>query len=106
MLFDPTMPQDGLILRGEALIIPLSERGKVLESIHEGHLGISKCQLPDSVFTGLVSMPTSGRWLKHAQHANDTTHRNHDNHSNPPQHLNDHGNTWELTTSVLTDPSI
>ena len=36
--------EDGLILCGEALIIPLSERGKVLESIHEGHLGISKCQ--------------------------------------------------------------
>ena len=36
--------EDGLILRREALIIPLSERGKVLESIHEGHLGISKCQ--------------------------------------------------------------
>ena len=36
--------EDGLILCGEALIIPLSERGKVLESIHDGHLGISKCQ--------------------------------------------------------------
>ena len=36
--------EDGLILHGEALIIPPSERGKVLESINEGHLGISKCQ--------------------------------------------------------------
>ena len=36
--------EDGLILRREALIILPSERGKVLESIHKGHLGISKCQ--------------------------------------------------------------
>ena len=36
--------EDGLILWGEALIIPPSEREKVLISIHEGHLGISKSQ--------------------------------------------------------------
>ena len=38
--------EDGLILRGEALIIPPSERGKVLESIHEGHLGIFQMPVP------------------------------------------------------------
>ena len=36
--------EDGLILWGEALIIPPPEREKVLASIHEGHMGISKCQ--------------------------------------------------------------
>ena len=36
--------EDGIILHGEALIIPPSERDKVLQSIHEGHQGISKCQ--------------------------------------------------------------
>ena len=36
--------EDGLILQGEAVIIPLSEREKILQVIHEGHMGTSKCQ--------------------------------------------------------------
>ena len=36
--------EDGIILHGEALVIPPLERDKVLQSIHEGHQGISKCQ--------------------------------------------------------------
>ena len=36
--------EDGIILHGEALVTFLSERDKVLQSIHEGHQGISKCQ--------------------------------------------------------------
>ena len=36
--------EDGLILWGEALIIPLSEREKIIQAICEGHMGISKCQ--------------------------------------------------------------
>ena len=36
--------EDGIILCGEALVIPPSERDKVLLSIHKGHQGISKCQ--------------------------------------------------------------
>ena len=36
--------EDGIILCGEALTIPPLERDKVLQSIHEGHQGISKCQ--------------------------------------------------------------
>ena len=36
--------EDGLILWDEALIIPPSEREKILQAIHEGHMGISKCQ--------------------------------------------------------------
>ena len=41
---DTITVEDGLILQGEALIIPLSEREKILQAIHEGHIGISKCQ--------------------------------------------------------------
>ena len=40
---DSLTVEDGLILRGEAIIVPPGER-KVLEQIHQGHLGTSKCQ--------------------------------------------------------------
>ena len=36
--------EDDPILWGEALIISLSEREKILQAIHKGHMGISKCQ--------------------------------------------------------------
>ena len=39
--------EDGLILKGEALIIPpleRVEREKILQAIHKGHMGITKCQ--------------------------------------------------------------
>ena len=44
--------ENGLITKGARLIIPSTLRRKVLEQIHEGHLGIEKCMLKarDSVF--------------------------------------------------------
>ena len=36
--------EDGFILKGEAFVIPLIEREKILDKIHEGHQGITKCQ--------------------------------------------------------------
>ena len=41
---DSLTVEDGLILCGEAIIVPPGERKKVLEQIHQGHLGTSKCQ--------------------------------------------------------------
>ena len=35
---------DSLILLGDCLVIPASRQTKVLQSIHEGHLGIEKCK--------------------------------------------------------------
>ena len=44
--------ESGLITKGARLVIPSTLRRKVLEQIHEGHLGIEKCMLKarDSVF--------------------------------------------------------
>ena len=44
--------ENGLITKGARLIIPSTLRRKVLEQIHEGHLGVEKCMLKarDSVF--------------------------------------------------------
>ena len=37
--------ENGLITKGARLVIPSTLRSKVLEQIHEGHLGIEKCML-------------------------------------------------------------
>ena len=44
--------ENGLVTKGARLVIPYTLRSKVLEQIHEGHLGIEKCMLKvrDSVF--------------------------------------------------------
>ena len=44
--------EDRLVTKGARLFIPSTLRKKVLEQIHEGHLGIEKCMLKarDSVF--------------------------------------------------------
>ena len=44
--------ENGLITKGARLMIPSTLRSKVLEQIHEGHMGIEKCMLKarDSVF--------------------------------------------------------
>ena len=41
---DSLAVEDGLVLCGEAIIVPPGERKKVLEQIYQGHLGTSKCQ--------------------------------------------------------------
>ena len=37
--------EDGLVLHGEALIIPLSERERILQQLHQFHQGTTKAQL-------------------------------------------------------------
>ena len=49
--------ENGLITKGARLLIPSTLRKKVLEQIHDGHLGIEKCMLKarDSVFWPSIS---------------------------------------------------
>ena len=39
------MIEDGLILKGTRIIIPDEKREEILKQIHEGHLGLNKCQM-------------------------------------------------------------
>ena len=52
--------EDRLVTKGARLLIPSTLRKKVLEQIHEGHLGIEKCMLKarDSVFWPGISNDT------------------------------------------------
>ena len=37
--------EDGLILKGTRIVIPNKKHEVVLKLIHEGHLGLNKCEL-------------------------------------------------------------
>ena len=91
--------EDGLILK-EKLSLFHHWKGRKYYKLYTKDTweSPSASTMQDNVYIGLESMKPSGKWLKHAQHANVTDHRNQDSHSNQHQHQNAHGNTLVLTT--------
>ena len=37
--------EDGLVMRGEQIVVPEALRGETLDRLHTGHQGVTKCQL-------------------------------------------------------------
>ena len=53
--------EDGLVLHGEALIVPPSERERILQQLHQFHQGITKAQL---LTCGCIFWPSINKPLK------------------------------------------
>ena len=57
--------EDGFILKGDKIVIPEQLRTQVLQAIHTGHQGETKCILLARVpCSGLESLLTSGEWSR------------------------------------------
>ena len=91
--------EDGIILHGETLVIPLWKETRCyslsMKAIKEYP---NANTMPVNAFIGLASIETSNMPLKHVLHASTITCRNLDSHSSQPQPLNTHGNTLELSS--------
>ena len=59
--------ENGLITKGARLIIPSTLRRKVLEQIHDGHLGIEKCMLKEIQYSGQAFPMTFERLWKNVE---------------------------------------
>ena len=49
--------QQGLLMKDNRLVIPVSTRLDVLDKLHEGHQGITKCRERESQDISLVARP-------------------------------------------------
>ena len=73
--------EDGIILRGEAILIPPTERGEILQQIHEGHQGITKSQL---CTCNCVYWPGINKDIQHMIEACETCQRFRSHQSHAP----------------------
>ena len=86
--------EDGLILRGEAIIVSQGERRKILEKVYQGHLGISKFQNRARQCVYWPGINKDIEWLVEAC-PTCQRHRPQEqgNHWSQQHHLIDHGST-------------
>ena len=93
--------ENGLITKGARLLIPSTLRKKVLEQIHDGHLGIEKCMLKARDYSGQAFPLTFEKLWKNVEFVKQV-----------PKQLNQlemwvmcllmHGTLWALTCSIGT----
>ena len=94
--------EDGIILCGEVLVIPLQKGTRCYSLSMKATMEYPNANtVPTNVFIGLGSIKSSNMPLKHALHASAILHRSLDSHSSQPQPLNTHGNTLVLTSCTL-----
>ena len=91
--------EDGIILCGEALVIPLQKGTRCYSLSMKATKEYANANtMPTNAFIGLASNETSNMPLKYVLHANAIAHRSLDSHSSQPQPQSAHGNTLELTS--------
>ena len=61
--------EDGLVLHGEALIVPPLERERILQQLHQFHQGITKAQL---LVHGCIFWPSINKAIKEVVHQCET----------------------------------
>ena len=61
--------EDGLVLHGEVLIVPLSEREIILHQLHQFHQGITKAQL---ITCGCIFWPGINKAIEEVVHQCET----------------------------------
>ena len=94
--------EDGIMLHGEALVIPLQKGTRCYSLSTKATKEYPNANtVPANAFIGLASIRTSNMLLKHVLHASTIAHRNLNSHSSQPRPLNAHGNTLELTLCTL-----
>ena len=102
---------DGLVLKGDRIIIPQSLKKKVLEAIHIGHQGETKCLLlarnPFFFWPGIPNdVRIYGTWCKSVKHVQDINQHLPSYRSCSLICQQDHGRRLELTYLSTTTRNI
>lgn len=52
-----------LLIKGERIVIPQVLRGEIMNKLHEGHQGVSKCCVTDQESIQIIDKPKTSRWF-------------------------------------------